>query len=224
MAELLMPRSRYKTPMILPSLFAADHGRLDEAVRGVLDAGIQHFHIDIMDGRFVPSIGLSIKLISDLKASCPQAQFHVHLMTSEPEALILPLADAGADSITFHIEASAHAEHLLRQIKAVGILAGIALNPGTSPDALKYLRHTLDIVLIMTINPGQHKQIFIPEMLGKISEVRQLLPQTLIVADGQISAETIPSTAAAGADFIVVGRAAFEDDPRHTLPYLRRLL
>lgn len=217
-------RKRFPVPLIVPSLYAADHSRLHDAVQAAWSVGIQHFHLDIMDGVFVPSIGLSIQLIADLRAAFPSAFFHAHLMTATPQALVGQAVEAGASSITFHIEATPHAENILRDIRAAGVIAGIALNPATTPAALSYLKHVVEKVLIMTVNPGYERQAFIPQMLHKVRQVRQLLPDAIISVDGQISADTLPVVARTGADFVVVGRSAFAGDPRQTLPVLCSLL
>jgi ribulose-phosphate 3-epimerase len=213
----------YQVPDILPSLFAADHSRLHDAVQAAWDGGARHFHIDIMDGIFVPSIGLSIQLIEDLRAAVPAAAYHAHLMTVAPQTLVPAVIAAGAASITVHLEVIPQPKDLLCEIQAGGALAGLALNPDTSPECLSRLEYTPDIVQMMMVKAGYTGQKFMADMLPKIRRVREILPDVIIAVDGQVSAATLPAVVAAGAEFVVCGRAVFNGDPRQTLPSLYNL-
>ncbi|MFQ3565856.1 MAG: ribulose-phosphate 3-epimerase [Aggregatilineales bacterium] len=211
-------------PDIVPSLFAADHSRLQDAVRAAWEGGARHFHVDIMDGVFVPSIGLSIQLIADLNKAVPAGAYHAHMMTVEPQKLVEAVIAAGAISVTVHIEAVPQPEDLLRKIQASGALAGLALNPGTSPQSLASLGLAPNIVQVMTVNAGHPGQTFIADVLPKIRRVREIVPDAIIAVDGQVSAATLPQVVASGAEFIVCGRGVFDGDPCQTLADLYRLL
>ena len=208
---------------IIPSLFAADHACIADAVVKLSARGVEHFHFDIMDGQFVPLIGLSPGLLESLVRRSPDRHFHVHLMTEEPNSLLKQVMP-GATSITIHIEADRYPEATLRQIRDLGALAGIAINPATPPQLLTYLTNLVDIVLIMTATPGHEKQEFFPAILDKVREVRTLFPSHTLMIDGKVGADNIVALQKAGANSFVCGRALFSANPEEAYMQLTDLV
>jgi len=195
---------------LAPSILAADFGRLSEQVQTVLDAGAPVIHVDVMDGHFVPPITmgpLAVEAIAD-QVRAAGAKIDVHLMIERPERQIDAFAEAGADSITIHAEATPHLHYALQAIKAAGCLNGLALNPGTAADAVSELEP--DMVLCMTVNPGWGGQKFLEHSLSKLVRIRDLVgPDTAVEVDGGIDADTAAKCAAAGATVFVAGTAVF---------------
>jgi ribulose-phosphate 3-epimerase len=195
---------------IAPSILAADFGRLSEQVQTVLDAGAPVIHVDVMDGHFVPPITmgpLAVAAIAD-QVRAAGAKIDVHLMIERPERQIDAFAEAGADSITIHAEATPHLHYTLQAIQAAGCLSGLALNPGTAAEAVSELEP--DMVLCMTVNPGWGGQRFLEHSLSKLVRIRDLVgPDTAVEVDGGIDAETAAKCAAAGATVFVAGTAVF---------------
>jgi ribulose-phosphate 3-epimerase len=204
------------SPRVAPSVLSADFAKLGSQVGEVLEAGARVIHVDVMDGHFVPPI-----TIGPLVAGSIADQVHaaggaidVHLMIEQPERHIEAFAKAGADSITFHAEATAHANRTLAAIRELGCLAGIALNPGTPAEAVAELRDLADIVLCMTVNPGWGGQAFIPGSPDKVSRLVPLVGKAKIEVDGGIDTATVGSVANAGASLFVAGSAVFgSSDP-----------
>jgi ribulose-phosphate 3-epimerase len=201
---------------IAPSVLAAEFGRLREQVEEVRAAGAQVIHVDVMDGHFVPPITMGPLAVGALaeRVHGAGALLDVHLMIERPERQIEAFAEAGADSIIFHEEATPHAHRTLTAIRELGCLAGIAINPGTPPEAVAELRGLADIVLCMTVNPGWGGQAFIPGSPDKVSRLKPLAGHARIEVDGGIDASTAGTVAEAGASLFVAGSAVFgSNDP-----------
>jgi len=201
---------------VAPSILSADFSRLGSQVEEVMQAGARVIHFDVMDGHFVPPITIGPLVAASIADDVHAAggAIDVHLMIEQPERHIEAFAEAGADSITFHVEATAHSNRTLSAIRELGCLAGIALNPGTPADAIAELRGLADIVLCMTVNPGWGGQAFIEASPGKVSRLAPLAGEARIEVDGGIDASTAGSVAGAGASLFVAGSAVFgAEDP-----------
>jgi ribulose-phosphate 3-epimerase len=203
-------------PRVAPSILSADMGRLGAQVAEVMDAGARVIHFDVMDGHFVPPITIGPLVLSGIADQVHDAGgvVDVHLMIEAPERQIAEFAEAGADSVTFHAEATPHAHRTLAAVREAGCLAGIAINPGTPVEAVQELRGLADIVLCMTVNPGWGGQSFIETSPEKIERLAPLVGKAPIEVDGGVDAKTAAPLAAAGARLFVAGSAVFgADDP-----------
>jgi len=197
---------------IAPSLLAADFGHLAQAAQDMERYGAKYLHFDVMDGHFVPNITMGTAVVKALRP-VSGAFFDVHLMITEPEKYIEAFVKAGADGITVQAEACVHLQRVLAQIREAGAKAGVALNPATPLDILDYILDDVDLILVMTVNPGFGGQAFLPAMLPKIRQVRERiapLPHPVqIQVDGGIDAETARLTHAEGANVFVAGTSIF---------------
>ncbi len=197
---------------IAPSILSADFSRLGEEIKAVEAAGADLIHIDVMDGHFVPNITIGPLVVKSIRhvTSLP---FDVHLMIEEPDKYLDAFARAGADIITVHVEACIHLHRTIQYIKSLGCKAGVVLNPATSLTSLEYILEELDMVLVMSVNPGFGGQDFIPSALKKIELLKNIINEkgldTLIEVDGGINENTIAEVVKAGADICVAGSAVF---------------
>jgi ribulose-phosphate 3-epimerase len=199
--------------LIAPSILSADHARLAEEIDAVARAGADWIHVDVMDGHFVPNLTLGPPIIASLR-SATRLPLDVHLMIEKPELSISQYVDAGADRLTVHVEASVHLHRTLSLIREAGISPGVTLNPSTPVCNITPVLHLVDLVLVMTVNPGFGGQSFLPEAVYKVRTLHELRAERglsfHIEVDGGIDPKTIVSAAAAGADVFVAGAAIFE--------------
>lgn len=197
---------------LAPSILAADFSILGEQIKKVESAGAEYLHIDVMDGSFVPSISFGLPLISSIRKSTGLT-FDVHLMVTEPERFVDQFADAGANILTVHQEACTHLNRTLKHIKERGVKTGVALNPATDISTLKYVLNYVDMILVMSVNPGFGGQEFIPETLEKLKDVKNMVKASGrdidIEVDGGITLKNVDTILKSGANVIVSGSSVF---------------
>jgi ribulose-phosphate 3-epimerase len=205
------PRDLFSGRRVAPSILSADFSRLGRQVAEVMEAGARLIHVDVMDGHFVPPITIGPLVAGSIADQVHDAggALDVHLMIERPEGQIAEFARAGADCITFHAEATPHANRTLGAIRELGCLAGIAINPGTAAEAVSELRGVADLVLCMSVNPGWGGQAFIEASPDKVARLRSIAGEAPIEVDGGIDADTVGPVAAAGASLFVAGSAVF---------------
>ncbi|MGE3143296.1 MAG: ribulose-phosphate 3-epimerase [Hyphomonadaceae bacterium] len=213
-------------PLIAPSILSADFAKLGEEVRAVAAAGADMIHVDVMDGHFVPNLTIGPLVVKALRphVSIP---LDVHLMIAPVDRYIEAFCEAGADILTFHPEAGPHAHRTAQAIRACGAKVGVSLNPATPVDALDYLIGEIDLVLVMSVNPGFGGQSFIESQLAKIAAVRKRIDacgrDIILEVDGGVNAATAPRAVAAGATALVAGSAVFTGDPAAYAANIARL-
>ncbi len=197
---------------IAPSLLSADFGALAEAARVCYSAGAESLHFDVMDGQFVPNLTFGAQVLEALRPVCP-ARFEAHLMVVQPERFIEGFVQAGADVVTVQAEACTHLQRVLAQIRQAGASAGVALNPATPLNVLEYVLADIDLLLIMTVNPGFGGQQFLPAMMRKIEEARRLLDAARssieLEVDGGVEPSNVAEVVRAGARTLVAGTSVF---------------
>jgi ribulose-phosphate 3-epimerase len=213
-------------PLIAPSILSADFARLGEEVRAIDEAGADWIHIDVMDGHFVPNLTIGPGVVKALRPHTAKP-FDVHLMISPVDPFLDAFAEAGADIITVHPEAGPHLNRTIQRIKSLGKKAGVSLNPATPVDAIDYVIEDLDLVLVMTVNPGFGGQKFIATQLKKIEAIAERIARldldVQLEVDGGIDAATAPEALGAGANVLVAGTAAFRGGPGDYAANIRAL-
>jgi ribulose-phosphate 3-epimerase len=212
---------------IAPSILSADFANLGADIKVVEQEGIKYLHIDVMDGKFVPSISFGMPIVTSIRKTTDMI-FDVHLMIEEPERYISEFAKCGADIITVHAEACLHLDRVIEQIKECGCKAAVALNPATPLSAVEYVLDKLDMVLIMSVNPGFGGQKYIPYATDKIKALKKMITErnlsTLIEVDGGVNASNVQEITDAGVDIAVMGSAVFNGDIKENVEKIYKII
>src|ERR1700722_10491824 len=213
-------------PIIAPSILSADFAKLGEEARAVEAAGADWLHVDVMDGHFVPNITIGPMVVKALRPHVA-IPIDVHLMIAPADPYLEDFVKAGADRISLHPEAGPHLDRSVKHIRAMGAKAGVVLNPATSPEAIEWILDEIDLVLVMTVNPGFGGQSFIPSQLRKIARVREMIDSSgrdiVLEVDGGGTPQTAPLCVAVGATALVAGTAVFKDGPAGYAANIRAL-
>lgn len=218
-----------KKCIIAASILAADFAKLGAEITAAIEAGVDWIHLDVMDNHYVPNLSIGPMVCAAIKPYCKNVKLDVHLMISPVDSMITSFAQAGADIISFHPEASLHIDRSLNLIKSYGLMAGLALNPATTPDCLSYVLNKLDLIMLMTVNPGFGGQSFIPTIEQKIKTVKNLIINSgldiILEIDGGVKIDNINQLTTLGANALVVGSALFNSlDYKSTINSIKQQL
>jgi len=223
-----VPKATYRELHLLPSILSADFARLGDEIVRVMDAGVKIIHCDVMDGHFVPNLTMGPAVLAAIAPAVHErgGLLSVHLMIEHPEQFVVEFAEAGADVISVHVEACLQLYHAIEMIKGFGVGAGVAINPGTPASAIRDVAALVDMVLVMTVNPGFGGQKLIRAALEKVPAVRKMIrPDACIELDGGVNRDNIREVVETGANWIVAGSAVFgAADPGEEARVLQRLM